>query len=215
MPEALTGPDPGATAAALEAAAALLLREPDARTLELVKAWSGEEVDLARARQDFYDVLLIPQSGRFVPPYEHVQRQARRVGPLWTFPPARHDGGDLVERHFRRLGFDRRRLQVHPVLAAPHLPADHIGFVFAFLAFALRAIAAGRAPEDAALQFAVFVRRHLDAWVERYAELLEDRGGVYLRALATAVREAAAAAREAAAALDPRAGGAGFSAAGT
>lgn len=189
-------PETGATAAALDTAAALLLREPEAPLRESVAIWTGRPPPpLERMRQDFRDVLCVPQSGRFVPPYEHVLRRARREGTMWFFPPARYDGGREVEGEYARLGFDRRRLRVAPVFAAPHLPGDHLGFMFAFGAFVLGLREA--APEDVRRRLdrvlAAFVRHHLGECVETYAALLEDRGGGdYLAAVADAVREAAA-----------------------
>ncbi len=190
-------PETAESITALEAAAALLLRPPDERVRALVSAWSGETPSLDGMRQDFYDVLCVPQSGRYVPLYEHVVRQARRVGRMWFFPPARHDGGRLVGGYYLRCGFDRRRLEVHPILAAPHLPGDHLGFMLAFVSWLLgaRQKAGVRDVEAIDRQLRVFVGRHLDDWVETCSALLEDRGGAYLAAIASATRDAVRLAR--------------------
>ncbi len=187
------------TVAAVEAAAALLLRAPDEQVRAMVEAWAGEAPALQVMQQDFHDILCVPQSGRYVPLYEHVMRQARRAGRFWFFPPARYDGGRLVEGYYARCGFDRGRLDVHPILAAPHLPGDHLGFMLAFVAHMLHA-RARIAPEQRIVverQLGAFVRHHLGDWVENCAALLEDRGGPYLAAVGCSVREAAALARKA------------------
>lgn len=190
-------PDPHDTAAAVEAAAGLLLREPDGRVADLVAAWSGGPApSLPAMRQDFHDVLCIPQSGRYVPAFEHVVRRARREGRLWIFPPARYDGGRIVEGYYARLGFTPAALEVAPVFRAPHLPGDHLGFMLAFAAFLLRARERARDSGDVDRWLGMFVRRHLDRWPETYAALLEDRGGPYLEAVASGVREAVALLRE-------------------
>ena len=185
-------------ARALEAAAALLLREPDARLRAMVAHWAGEAPPLSAMRQDFFDVMCVAQSRRYVPAYAHVLRRARWEDGSWALPPARHDGGRVVEGYYARLGFDRRRLVTAPVFAAPHLPGDHLGFMLAFLAFGQ---GLGEDLEDGQRRFVerqlgAFTRRHLDGWTETYAELVEARGGPYLAAVAAAVREAVALARD-------------------
>ncbi|RME95051.1 MAG: hypothetical protein D6766_04265 [Verrucomicrobia bacterium] len=191
--------------AQLEATAALLLREPDERVRTLVGEWCGTQPPpLADMRQDFFEVMAIPQAGRFLPPYEHVLRQAKRKDGLWFFPPARHDGGRLVEGYYARLGFDPARLEASPLVVAPHLPGDHIGVMFAFLAHAIRLLATrggqdsrpqpAEAPDRArlALELSSFRKLHIGPWMELYADLLAARGGPYLAAVADAVRGARA-----------------------
>lgn len=188
-------PDDAPSVGVLEAAAALLLQEPDDRIAALVEEWAGKPVPPpAVLRQDFYDVMCIPQSGRFVPPYAHVLRAARQEGKMWFFPPPRHDGGQEVEARYARLGFDRTRLAVAAPLAAPHLPGDHLGFMFAFSAHVLKL--ATRVPEsDRPLiegEQRALARLLSQPWLDTYAMLVEDRGGLYLAAVADAVREARA-----------------------
>lgn len=70
------------------------------------------------------------------------------------------------------------------------------GIMLAFAAFLMRVReqASDRREIDRCLH--MFVRRHLDRWPETYATLLEDRGGAWLKAVASAVRDAAALLRE-------------------
>lgn len=191
------------TPAQLEATAALLLREPDERVRRLVGDWCGAQPPpLADMRQEFFEVMAVPQAGRFVPPYEHVLVRARRKNDLWFFPPARHDGGRLVEGYYARLGFEPARLAASPLVVAPHLPGDHIGVMFAFLAHAIRLLANGggqgpqplpaAVPDRAriARELASFRKLHVGPWMELYADLLAARGGPYLAAVADAVRGA-------------------------
>ncbi|RMD62832.1 MAG: hypothetical protein D6826_06415 [Alphaproteobacteria bacterium] len=181
---------PEPIAAEIRAAAALLLRAPDEQVVTILS--EGEEPGpqaLAAARQDYFEVICIPQSGRFVPPYEHVVRAARRDGEMWFFPPARYDGGDVVAHIFRNFGFERRALDVEPLWAPPHLPADHLGFMLAFVAWGLDGLAKVDDVVHATWsdELAWFVEQHLDGWTEIYADLLADRGGTYLGAVADAV----------------------------
>jgi len=186
-------------AAEIRAAAALLLRAPDSVVLNSLVSCDGPQTrSLAVARQDYFDVICIPQSGRFVPPYEHVVRRAQRDGKMWFFPPARYDGGDAVAEVFRNFGFERQTLDVESVWAPPHLPADHLGFMLAFVAWVLDGLAcvedAVRAAGSDAL--ARFVKQHLGRWTGIYADLLTDQGGAYLSGVADAVRAAVALARQ-------------------
>jgi hypothetical protein len=61
----------------LAAAAALLLQPPDARVLAALAESEGVALDLAQARQDFYDVLCIPLSGHYIPPMPMCLRKAK------------------------------------------------------------------------------------------------------------------------------------------
>ncbi len=182
----------------IAAAAALLLRAPDERTVGLLAGGPVDAEALAAARQDYWDVLCIPQSGRFVPPYEHVIRNAHREGRLWFFPPARYDGGDAVARVFTQFGFRPWQLDVEPVWAAPHLPADHLGFMLAFVAQMLGALEQAcdtEARSANARELERFVRLHLGQWTAVYADLVADRGGIFLDGVSKAVREAVVLAR--------------------
>lgn len=199
-------------ASQIAAAAALLLRAPDERTVGLLAGGPADAEAVAAARQDYWDVLCIPQSGRFVPPYEHVLRNAYRRDQFWFFPPARYDGGDGVASVYAAFGFEPRKLDIEPVWAVAHLPADHIGFMLAFVAWALGALermpageeARVRAQAQAQAELARFVAGHLGKWTTLYADLLADRGGAFLGQVSRAVREAVELARQASAADEPR-----------
>lgn len=191
---------PAGDTSQIAAAAALLLRPPDAQTVGLLADGPVDDRALAAARQDYWGLLCIPRSGRFVPPYEHVLRNAYRQGRLWFFPPACYDGGDSVARLFAGFGFDPQKLDVDPVWASPHLPADHLGFLLAFVAAILGALEQDterEAPTEAGEALARFVSHHLGRWTEIHAELVADRGGAFLGAVSRAVREAVHLARRA------------------
>lgn len=107
----------------LAAGAALLLRPPQAVALTALCESRGIELDPVRARQDFYDALCVPQSGRYIPPYAHVLAQARvRDGGWWYFPPPRFDGGDVLAPWYQAVGFDPMQLDVDPMVKGPHRP---------------------------------------------------------------------------------------------
>ena len=93
------------------------------------------ELNGDQARQDFYDVLCVPQSGRYIPPYAHVLACGKvRNGDWWHFPPARFDGGDSLAGWYAVIGFDPMTIEADPMLRGPHRPLDQVGFVLAYLA---------------------------------------------------------------------------------
>lgn len=181
------------------AASALLLRPPDERTSALLQAvGAAKEHPLAALRQSFYDRFCIPQSGLYIPPFEHVFRRREKIGSRWHFPPARFDGGAVVEGIYGRFGFRHTELDADPILRAPHLPGDHLGFMLAFVGWVLEGM--GRHPDTTpklAAQIERFIAVHLDGWVEAYGELLQECEPFgYLAAVGQAVNEAVAEVRE-------------------
>ncbi|MDE2228896.1 MAG: molecular chaperone TorD family protein [Alphaproteobacteria bacterium] len=176
----------------LAAAAALLLHPPDASTLAVLAESNGIEIDPAQAKQDFYDVLCVPQSGRYIPSYAHVLAQGRvRDGNWWHFPPPRFDGGDALARWYDAVGFDTLQLDADPMLKGPHRPLDQIGFVLAYLAGLVASRETGttdKATADAII--AGFLTEHVGAWLDRFCNLLGGSGSPYLEAVANAVLEA-------------------------
>lgn len=173
----------------LSAAAALTLCSPTTETLEILGAASGRELNAGAARQDFYDVFCVPQSGRYVPPYVHVLRRAQRQGEYWRFPPPRHDGGDEFLPWYRMAGFDPQQLDVDPLLQGPIRPLDHIGFILAYLA----ALAAAWGNDPAAREVAEsFAAEFLGRWAEAelYVNLLGQVRSGYVPLVAEALAEA-------------------------
>jgi len=173
-------------------AGTLLLTEPDHRLLRCLLETTDFQVGtLETLRQAFYDRLCMPQSGLYVPPFEHVFRGGRKANGVWHFPPARADGALEVEAIYREQGFRHTTLNVAPLFRSAHLPGDHIGFMLIFLGWMLRS----RTGYDTALCSLLgrFVARHLDGWIEPFGERLcaGDTTG-YLTAVAAAVSESAA-----------------------
>lgn len=180
----------------LAAAAGLLLRPPSPVVLAALERSGGASVDIGTARQDFYDVLCVPASGRYIPPYAHVVVRGReRADGWWQFPAPRHDGGDALASWYRALAFDPLGLDVDPLLRGPQRPLDHLGFVLAFLASAVASRAQTGDVHIADAAMGNFVTEHLDGWVDRYCELLAGSGSTYLQAVADAVGEAVSATR--------------------
>lgn len=183
----------GDAARAALAASALLLRAPDACIRAQLQAAAGTPVPpLAVLQQSFYDRFCIPQSGLYLPPYEHVFRCRTRIAEHWFFPPARYDGANEVEAYYARFGFRHTQLDVDPILRAPHLPGDHLGFMLAFVGGILE-----RAAQDAAVREALlrpieaFIATHLDSWADDYCCLLKESGSdIYSAAVGEAVSEA-------------------------
>lgn len=183
----------------LAAAAALVLQPPESKTLAALAESDAISVDLERARQDFYDVLCVPLSGRYIPPYAHVLKQGETKddGQWWYFPPPRFDGGDGLAPWYESVDFDPQRLEADVMLRGPHRPLDNVGYILAYVAGLVAS--AGRASadhDDTEAAIAAFVVEHLGPWVDRFCELLAGSDSAYLEAVAGAVSEAIVALRE-------------------
>ncbi len=182
----------------LAAAAALALRPPDAATLDALAESGGAALDADQARQDFYDALCVPQSGRYIPPYAHVlARGTERESGRWRFPPPRFDGGDALAPWYAGIGFDPSRLDPDPMLRGRHRPLDQVGYLLAFLAALAAGSETGGVDGGAADSFVSdFLSEHFRVWPDRFCELLGGTGSAYLGAVAEAIDEALQAARE-------------------
>ncbi|RMF13254.1 MAG: hypothetical protein D6757_08335 [Alphaproteobacteria bacterium] len=175
------------------AAAALLLNPPNEQVqAQLRAAGMMSDQPLESLRQSFYDRFCIPQSGLYVPPFEHVFRRREKVGKYWHFPPARFGGGCAVEQVYERYGFEHTRVKADPILSAPHLPGDHLGFMLAFIGWALRGMAEPGSPHPEIVgDLRTFVAMHLKGWAYAYCDLLqESEPDGYAAAVGEAVREA-------------------------
>jgi len=175
----------------LAAAAALLLRPPDAAILSALSESAAVEVDSTRATQDFYDVLCVPQSGRYIPPYAHVLIRGQvKDGTWWHFPPPRFDGGDALKPWYDEIGFNPMRLDADPMLKGPHRPLDQAGYIFAYLASFIASRERNNADRLIADSIiAEFAANHLGVWPDRFCNLLCGSGSSYLVAVADAVCE--------------------------
>jgi len=182
----------------LATAAALVLRPPDASALEALAESSEIVLDPGRARQDFYDVLCIPQSGRYIPPFAHVLAEGRVTdGDWWHFPAPHFDGGDALKPWYEAVGFDPLQLAVDPMLKGPHRPLDNVGFLLAYLAGLVASRDMGITDiGDADAIVASFTSQFMGSWIDRFCDLLEGSASPYLEAVAEAVRESIHAARE-------------------
>ena len=181
----------------LAAAAAMLLRPPGAGILAALAASDGREIDLAQARQDFYDVLCVPQSGRYISSYAHVLAQGRLWNDdCWNFPPPRFDGGDALARWYEAVGFDPMQLDVDPMLRGPHRSLDQVGFILAYLAGLVASQETGYADGPTADGvIGTFLAENLGVWLDLFGTLLRDCGSAYLQAVADAMVEAVGEAR--------------------
>ena len=184
----------------LAAAAAFLLRPPESAVLAALKEGAGLELDGEEARQNFYDVLCVPQSGRFLPSYAHVLGEGKLVKggkeDWWHFPPPRYDGGDGLAPWYEAAGFDPLRLEIDPMLQGPHRPLDQAGVVLAYLS-GLVASREAEEGENAAADgvLAAFLSEHAGDWLDLFCSLLKGSGSAYLEAVAAAVEEALVEAR--------------------
>jgi hypothetical protein len=181
----------------LAAAAALLLRPPDARTMAALTECTRGALDPTQAKQDFYDVLCVPQSGRYIPPYAHVLAQGRvRDGDWWHFPPPRFNGGDALALWYEAVSFDPMGLDADPMLQGPHRPLDNVGFILAYLAGLVASRDTGKTDRGTAdAIIAAFLAEHVAVWLDRFCDLLGGSGSPYLDAVAEAVQEAVQATR--------------------
>lgn len=161
----------------LDAAAALLLREPAPELAGQAPALfealgapapdpvpgaeAGDEPRLAR--EDWNDLFFVPASGRFLPPLE----SARREGRLGGAPAAG------ARRAYQDAGFDPAALVVSPLWRAL-LPPDHLGVELAFLA-ALERCARRDAAQAQALRETArrFHAERVAPWAGQYGRELE------------------------------------------
>lgn len=182
----------------LAAAAALLLRPPKSAALAALAATSGADLDPDQARQDFYDVLCVPQSGRYVPPYAHALAAGTvRDGNWWHFPQPRFDGGDALASWYAAIGFEPIRLEADPMLRGPHRPLDQVGFVLAYLAALAEIAKRDPARREAVDSIAgAFLDQNVGVWMDRFCDMLGGTRSPYLEAVAGALEEAIEFARE-------------------
>jgi hypothetical protein len=159
------------------AASRLLLNAPNARELDALREQTGQVLELARARQDFYDFLCVPQSGCFLPPYAHVLAAARETDEFWHFPQARFDGGDILMPWYDAVAFHPAQLQADPMLGAANRPLDHVGVTLAFLALLLNSASHDEADREV---IGEFISLHVQPWSEVFVRLLTQSGSGYL-----------------------------------
>lgn len=171
-------------------AGSLLLNEPD-EDLQHNLQQSGYASSEQPIRQRFYDRLGIPQSGLYLPTYEHVFRKRSLDDGLWHFPPARHDGGAGVEAIYHAHGFHLSDIITSPLFKGANIPGDHLGFMLIFVGTALQGIGTGEYISEAFSDvISGFISEHLDGWVDSFCKLLspEEENG-YLKAISDAVQE--------------------------
>ena len=166
-----------AQARLLDFVASLYLRPPDIDVVEACMAAApvfGEllkdetlsrlmlqvgETDIESLRGDYYDLFFVPVSGRYLPPYESVQREECLWGTLTH----------KVDAIYRATGFDFRELEVDSHWLAQGIP-DHIGFEMAFVSALLCSQVEGPPEETGSLAETTdyFVQHHLGHWAADY-----------------------------------------------
>ena len=97
---------------------------------------------------------------------------------------------------YEAVGFDPQHLQIDPMLRGPHRPLDNVGLIIAYLA----GLVANRDREDVDAPegdtvIVTFLIEHLDAWFERFCNLLGRSASPYLRVVAEALQEGVEATR--------------------
>ncbi len=174
----------------LAAAAALVLRPAEAEILANLVESGGGDITLEQARQDFYDVLCVPQSGRYISPYAHVLDRGQLLeDQCWNFPPPRFDGGDALAGWYEAVDFDPLQLDVDPMLRGPHRALDQVGFILTYLGGLVGVHEVDGTNERAAAVLGVFLDEHVGDWMDRFCTLLGGCGSAYLQAVASAVEE--------------------------
>jgi hypothetical protein len=172
-------------AAETAALARFFLGPPDEALAATWKDATGTRLDLAHARQDYYDYFCIPQSGCFIPPYAHVLTRSQDIEDFWHFPAPRHDGGDALLPWYDVAGFDPIKSALDPLLEGTTLPLDHIGFILAFLANLID-VADGPSDRDIVTEFLV---EHVLPWTRLLPSLLLKADSPYVVGLGSALRE--------------------------
>lgn len=155
----------------LDGLAVLYLREPLPALLEAAVSLFPElgspgETSPEAALRDYHDLFFVPVSGRYLAPFESVQREGRLGGPLT------HGVASI----YRLTEFDPRALDVSPHWLYQDLP-DHIGFELAFISALLRNT---QELSDAEAEPFIYTARyfwhhHLSRWGHAFGERLADR----------------------------------------
>jgi len=174
-------------AAVTAALARFFLGPPDAAVAASWLEATGAPLDLARARQDYYDYFCIPQSGCFIPPYVHVLTRSQEIEDYWHFPAPRYDGGDVLQPWYDVAGFDPLEAALDPMLKGANQPLDHIGFVIAFAANLL-AVADATSDRDRGI-VAEFLAEHVLPWARFLPPLLLKADSPYVVGLGSALRD--------------------------
>ncbi|MDR3563399.1 MAG: molecular chaperone TorD family protein [Negativicutes bacterium] len=189
----LKTPEPRWVLGAKDAIGKLLLAGICISELEAVFECLKEKQSLM---QDYYDLMFVPQSGSYVPPYESAVANGyyRNDGSYHYGNLASEQEAD-VARYYGQLGFRWKNLDIfNPLKLIPF--ADHIGFELAFLGFLAYQEQAGT--EDGASENAEqyrkwrsgFLTAHLGRWVSQYADLvIVSSKSPYYRSLVGLTRE--------------------------
>ena len=174
-------------AADTAALARFFLGPPDEAVAASWKEATGTPLDLAHARQDYYDYFCIPQSGCFIPPYAHVLTRSQEIEDFWHFPAPRYDGGDALLPWYDVAGFDPIKAAFDPLLKGTNQPLDHIGFILAFLANLID-VADGTSDRDRSI-VAEFLVEHVLPWTRFLPSLLLKADSPYVVGLGSALRD--------------------------
>jgi TorA maturation chaperone TorD len=171
------------TAGVFRVAATLYLQEPSIELARILNEYLPQQTgipsdlipgdSLETLRQEYFDLFCVPVSGRYLPPFESVQREKRLWGPLTQ----------KVAELYRACNFALLNMQTSPLWQAQFMP-DHIGYELAFVEAMLKSRQADPSPAlrqelDNTLRH--FWRRHPSCWVAAYGHKLADNAqtGIY------------------------------------
>ncbi|MEJ2707461.1 MAG: molecular chaperone TorD family protein [Anaerolineales bacterium] len=174
---------PAGTTSVFRVVASLYLQEPSIELERPIKQYLAPYNRLANnllrndnleiLRQEYADLFFVPVSGRYLPPFESVQRKKR----LWG--PVTHKVAEI----YQACHFKLQEVPASPLWQAQFVP-DHIGYELAFVEALLQSRKAAPSSEacrelDETVQ--QFWRRHLSPWITSYGRELANKAqtGLY------------------------------------
>lgn len=164
-------------------AATLYLQEPDIELERILKQYLTHQTGLPddlipvegleALRQEYFDLFFVPVSGRYLPPFESVQREKRLGGPLTR----------KVAEVYQACSFCPKNVKASPLWQAQFMP-DHLGYELAFVDALQKS--REKATSPAAYQeldetLRQFWQRHPSRWAADYGRKLAGKAqtGLY------------------------------------
>lgn len=187
--------------------ASCFLKEPTAEFLEGFKAVCSsmgscnpfiqeltpmvESMSVEKVTQEYYDLLFIPVSGKYIPPFESALLDGEETEKGFRYGNLNGDRENQVTACFQQFFFEPKKLDVYDPLKGVAF-ADHLGFEIAFISFLCYQEASASSTE-AAQQFRLwqffFLEQHLILFIRKYAELVKTAKVPFYQAVCEAVND--------------------------
>jgi len=144
---------------------------PELQVIRHILEKNGEDLE-----QAYYDLFFVPQSGRYVPPFESaVAGGYERKNGSYFYGNLAGKQEIAVGQYYAQMDFHWRNMDIYqPLKQIPF--SDHIGFELAFVSFLCYQEQAWALEEEKAKIYRQwrqeFLSRHLGRWIVKYSELV-------------------------------------------